>query len=126
MNMREALTSDECDKMNHFLGWLLTIDSAKEPGHKVDLNKAFWEYRRTYGQPRTSDKLLTSLKDRIKRKCLECEKHRATLEKYKAFPIPFVAKILGRSDKVIAHWYKKTGIVRPFNYKGRKFDGVAQ
>ena len=126
MNMRDALDPDDCDKMNHFFSWLLSIDSTKEPGHKVDLTKAIWEYRREYGQPRTSDKLLTSLKDRIKRKCLECEKYRATLEKYKAFPIPFVAKILGKSDKVVAHWYKKTGIVRPFNYKGRRFDGVAQ
>ena len=126
MNMRDALDPEVCDKMNHFFSWLLSIDSTKEPGHKVDLTKAIWEYRREYGQPRTSGKLLKSLKAMNKRRSLECEKHRDVLEKYKAFPIPFVAKILGKSDKVIAHWYKKTGIVRPFNYKGRKFDGVAQ
>ena len=126
MNMRGALSSDECDKMNHFFGWLLTIDSAKEPGHKVDLNKALWEYRRTYGNPRTSDKLLKSLNAKNRRKSFECEKHRDVLEKYKAFPIPFVAKILGKSDKVVAHWYKKTGIIRPINYKGRRFNGVMQ
>ena len=120
MNMREALAPDECDKMNHFFGWLLTIDSAKEPGHKVDLNKALWEYRKTYGNPRPSDKLIKSLAEKNKRKSCEGEKHRETLEKYRALPIGAVAIICGVPERTVQGWYQRMGIIRPINYNGHK------
>ena len=125
MNMREALCPGECDKMNHFLGWLLSIDGNKEHGHKLDISKAMLEYRRTYGQPRPSEKLLAELRSRTWRSA-ERDKHVATLEKYRCFPIPFVAKMIGVNEKKVASWYRALNIERPFSYKGKSFDGVAQ
>jgi hypothetical protein len=125
MKMREVLDPADCDKMKHFFNFLLSTDSKKAKGHKLDITAAIKEYRKTYGTPETSEKQKASLK-RTTENRTHYNEYQPILEKYRCYPVPFVAKMIGRDPCTVAHWYKVLKIERLFNYKGRRFDGVIQ
>ena len=123
MHMRDVLTSDECDKMNHFFEFLLEVDRHKQPGYHLDIGKAMAEYRRKYGKPEKSDKQIAQHMESNAKKSADRESHRAALEQHKELPISVVAKMIGRKTPTVANWYHVMGIVRPISYKGRKIEG---
>ena len=121
MNMRDVLTSEECDKVKDFFRFLLEVDSKKARGYRVDVMMAMQEYRRMYGVKTLSVPQMNHLKKTWNRN--DREKYREQLEKYKAIPMGIVAQTMGLKDRQVQRLYKVLNIQRPINYKGKRYEG---
>ena len=117
MKMRCALSPADCDKMTHFLQYIARLHSNSNSRCRVDVSAAMLEYRRQYGATKVSAAHNNHLRN-INKSPLR-DKYAPTLEKYKAFPVGMVARMIGISENTVRKWYMALGIVRPFNYKGK-------